>query len=105
MTAGLRSWRRCLGAALALVGVGLALGCALPAPQASAPTGERPAVAVQPAGPAQGAAAAPAQPQRTQPASLRLHLPSRSTSYLPWYLAIERGYFKEQNLDVEILQA
>jgi NitT/TauT family transport system substrate-binding protein len=36
---------------------------------------------------------------------LKLHLPSVSTSYLPWYLAIERGYIAEQNLDVEIVQA
>jgi NitT/TauT family transport system substrate-binding protein len=35
---------------------------------------------------------------------LKFHVPSRSTSYLPWYIALEQGYFREQNLDVELLQ-
>ncbi|HLH21189.1 MAG TPA: ABC transporter substrate-binding protein [Chloroflexota bacterium] len=87
-------WRRSLPLAPALLGLALAVACAPPASPASAPTGEQAAGAAGPA-----AAPAPA------PVSLRLHLPSRSTSYLPWYLAIERGYFQEQNLDVEILQA
>jgi len=52
-----------------------------------------------------GSGARAAQQPAPQPAQLRLHLPSRSTSYLPWYIAIERGYFKEQSLEVEIMQA
>src|SRR3954447_14217754 len=93
-------WRQSWRSGPGLLGVLAALACTPAAPSASAPAG-----AAQPASAGQstpGAATATAPPQ---PATLRLHLPSRSTSYLPWYLAIERGYFKEQNLDVEILQA
>jgi NitT/TauT family transport system substrate-binding protein len=96
------SWRARLRPLLALLAVALALACAPPTPPASAPAGERP-TAASPAAAAQAPAAQ--TPPTPQPASLRLHLPSRSTSYLPWYVAIEQGYFKEQNLDVEILQA
>jgi NitT/TauT family transport system substrate-binding protein len=39
-----------------------------------------------------------------QPVKLKFHVPSRSTSYLPWYIAIEEGYFREQNIDVELVQ-
>jgi NitT/TauT family transport system substrate-binding protein len=35
---------------------------------------------------------------------LKFHVPSRSTSYLPWYIATDRGYFAEQGLDVELVQ-
>jgi NitT/TauT family transport system substrate-binding protein len=97
-----RSWREARRAAPAALGLLLAVACAQPAPPASAPTA--PSSAAAPAG--AGAGAAPPAPTPPPPAvSLRLHLPSRSTSYLPWYLAIERGYFQEQNLNVEILQA
>jgi NitT/TauT family transport system substrate-binding protein len=91
----------------ALLGMALALACAQPAAPASAPVGERPATPAPPAaaGPAAGGEEARAPAPSPPSASLRLHLPSRSTSYLPWYLAIERGYFQEQNLNVEILQA
>jgi NitT/TauT family transport system substrate-binding protein len=39
------------------------------------------------------------------PTKVNFHLPSRSTSYLPWYIAQEKGYFKEQNLAVDFVQA
>ncbi len=80
------AWRRSLliSTALCLV-LGLAIACG----------------SSRSAGNSSGAAVA-ATPE---PVKLRLHLPSRSTSYLPWYLAIDRGYFQEQNLDVEIVQA
>jgi NitT/TauT family transport system substrate-binding protein len=103
------------------VALGVALACApaggrSPAPAAPAPAAQQPAApAAQPpaAASAQQPAAPAAQPAAQQApaapapefAKLNLHLPSRSTSYLPWYVAIERGYFKEQNLEVEILQA
>jgi ABC-type nitrate/sulfonate/bicarbonate transport system substrate-binding protein len=100
-----RSWLRSLRTLPALLGAALAVACAQPAPQASAPPPPAPAASPAVAGSAPQAAAAPAPSPTPQPVSLRLHLPSRSTSYLPWYLAIERGYFQEQNLNVEILQA
>ena len=97
-------FRRPLVPVLAALALVLAAACApaggrsaAPAAPASAP--QQPASAAQPAAPAAQQAPAP------QFAKLNLHLPSRSTSYLPWYVAIERGYFKEQNLEVEILQA
>ncbi len=52
-----------------------------------------------------GRSAPPAPSSTPELVKLTIHLPSRSTSYLPWYIAIERGYFQEQNLDVQILQA
>ena len=53
-----------------------------------------------------GSALNPAASQsRPAPAKVNFHLPSRSTSYLPWYIAQEKGYFKEQNLTVEFVQA
>jgi NitT/TauT family transport system substrate-binding protein len=87
-------------ATLALLSLvcGLLVGCRS-AEGASAPA------AGGTAAPPAPAAAQPAQAPASPPAKLNLHLPSRSTSYLPWYIAIERGYFKEQNLEVQILQA
>ncbi|MFI5268548.1 MAG: ABC transporter substrate-binding protein [Chloroflexota bacterium] len=54
-----------------------------------------------------GAAAKPSTPSQASAAATKInfHLPSRSTSYLPWYIAQEKGYFKEQNLDVQFVQA
>src|SRR5258705_748259 len=35
---------------------------------------------------------------------IRIAYASRSSSALPQYMALQRGYFKEQGLDVEIIQ-
>jgi NitT/TauT family transport system substrate-binding protein len=80
----------------------LALGLAWTLAGACAPPGVPP----PPAPAAAASVAAPAtSPPAPEPTKLNLHHPSRSTSYLPWYLAIEQGYFREQGLAVEILQA
>jgi len=92
--------RRSLAARLALGLACLALFACAPA----APTAERAAPATQSA-PSAASTGAPAPSAPSAPTALKLHLPSRSTSYLPWYIAIEQGYFKEQGLDVEIVQA
>jgi len=39
-----------------------------------------------------------------EPAKVRIAYASRSSSALPQYMALQRGYFKEQGLDVEIIQ-
>jgi NitT/TauT family transport system substrate-binding protein len=111
-------WRRSVVQSLMglSVALGLGLACAPAAAPRPAPSGQTtapaaPQAAVGSGGAAGGSASAPGNQPAAAPTSapefakLNLHLPSRSTSYLPWYLAIERGYFKEQNLDVEILQA
>src|SRR4051794_27822566 len=97
------------------VGLTLLAGCAPAAPAtrpaataspaASAPQapGGQEAFAVAPAATAGSPASPPATATPELP-KIRFHVPSRSTSYLPWYLAIERGYFREQNLDVELFQ-
>src|SRR5581483_1038580 len=83
-----------------LLACGLGLACA-PGSGRGAPAAAPPGTA--PAAPPADGPTAPAQ--APAPSKLNLHLPSRSTSYLPWYIAIERGYFQEQNLEVTILQA
>src|SRR5690348_3053060 len=89
-----QAWRaRGLAASVALALL-LGLACASPAPGPSA----------APAASGAPLAAVPATPPTPEPVKLKFHVPSRSTSYLPWYIAIERGYFQEQNLDVELLQ-
>lgn len=56
---------------------------------------------------ASSAAERPASPPPASAATSKIsfHLPSRSTSYLPWYIAQEKGYFNEQGLNVEFVQA
>ncbi|HLH25729.1 MAG TPA: ABC transporter substrate-binding protein [Chloroflexota bacterium] len=87
--------------ATAGLGLGLALLLSL-ACRGLAPSAPQAAPA------ARGALAAPAPTAAAQPppepVKLKFHVPSRSTSYLPWYIATERGYFQEQNLDVELVQ-
>ena len=80
-----------LALAALCLGLGLAGACG---PAGSAPAGQ--------AGSAPAGVPAARPPEIVQ---LRLHVPSRSTSYLPWYLAIEQGYFQEQNLAVELIQS
>jgi ABC-type nitrate/sulfonate/bicarbonate transport system substrate-binding protein len=67
---------------------------------ASGPGGGAPAAAYAP-----GAAPLAAGPDLTanQPTRLKLQLPARSAAYLPWYIALEQGYFEEQNLAVELV--
>ena len=38
------------------------------------------------------------------PQKIRIVYASRSSSALPQYMAVQKGYFKEQGLDVEIIQ-
>src|SRR5262245_38681874 len=38
------------------------------------------------------------------PAKIRIAYASRSSSALPQYMALQRGFFKAENLDVEIIQ-
>ena len=68
---------------------------------ASAPAGGAPAAAYAP-----GTAPLAARPDQTtnEPTRLKLHVPGRSPAYLPWYIALERGYFGEQNLAVELVE-
>src|SRR5712692_2012467 len=89
------AWRT-RGATTSLA-LALLLGLACGAPAAPGPS-------AAPLASGAPAAAAPAAPPTPAPVALKFHVPSRSTSYLPWYIAIERGYFREQNLDVELLQ-
>src|SRR3954452_6448230 len=89
--------RRWAARAAVWLALPLVLACAAPPPA--------PAPAVPPADAAAAPLPAPAAPARpADPVRVRYAVPSRSTSYLPWYLAIEQGYFREQGLEVELLQ-
>src|SRR4051794_23734992 len=84
---------------------GLAIAVSLCAACAGSGRQSAPSAGQAPADQASASGAGATQQPAPQLVQLRLHLPSRSTSYLPWYVAIERGYFKEQSLEVEIMQA
>src|SRR5687767_15120086 len=99
-----RGW---LVGGVASVALACLVGVACAASQSAAPRAapaESQAVSGAPGAAVVPAAAAPARPP-AEPVRLKFHFPSRSTSYLPWYVAIERGYFREAGLDVEMLQA
>ncbi|HLG73733.1 MAG TPA: ABC transporter substrate-binding protein [Chloroflexota bacterium] len=68
---------------------------------ATAAPASSPASSSRAAGSAAPASASPAP----SAVKVNFHLPSRSTSYLPWYIAQEKGFFKEQNLTVDFVQA
>jgi NitT/TauT family transport system substrate-binding protein len=88
------------GAEHRLAGLGILLGLVLvacsPAPAAT-PRSAAPA-------PAPGAPAAPAAsaPAAVQP--VRAAFTSFSASAAPWWMALEGGYFREQGLDVDLVQ-
>jgi ABC-type nitrate/sulfonate/bicarbonate transport system substrate-binding protein len=95
-------WHHPRASTTAQIGLGLALlvslACGAPAATAPQPAPVASGAPVVVASPA--AAAQPPPP----PAKIKFHVPSRSTSYLPWYIATEQGYFREQGLDVELVQ-
>lgn len=114
---GERPSRRAVVGRLLGVAVGLAaVACAQPAPAPSvapttapppAPTQSapavaptRPATAVPTQAPTTAAKPAPSRPRELT--SLRLALPAISFLSMPVYIAARQGFFREENLDVEI---
>lgn len=85
-------------AAMAFTGCGAA-STAAPAPASSAPA---------PASSAPASSAAPSAAASSKPAALKkivIAEPVHLTGYLPLYVAMHEGYFADEGLDVEVIQA
>src|SRR4051794_27247323 len=83
-----------------LLAAALGLACASPAPPASAPAAPASgAAAPAPAAttPSGGAASAPA------PERLKIIYSSLAGNYMPLWIAVDSGLFREQGLDAELL--
>ena len=93
-----------LAAAIVVTGV----ACAAPAPSSrAAPQGSAPqqpaASAPQPAAQAAVAPAAPAAPRELR--KIKVAFATASASYMDHYAAFEKGYYLEEGLDIERIQA
>ncbi len=100
-----RAWPLAFGAVLALA-LGACGPSAAPAGKPPAPPAPAGPAAAPPSGAAQAAGTAVAAPARpTPPETIKVAFAADAAIYGPYFVAIDKGYFAEEGLEIDIVKA